>query len=125
MMACRTLSLTQDNIVTVLQAAKKRGLAGRVIWGMTPVVTYPVSALSNKMLSGIPTCTSFVRNISAVAKLVGRGMKDYGIPGYDNCLAPLCENMQAIRIKVKKLWKCCKSWHSGCITCIVFRSWFS
>ena len=97
--ACKTLPQRQDNIVTILQAAKKRSLAGRVIWGATPVVTYSFTALSNKVLSGIAAATRPVRNISAVAKLVGRGLKEGGSPTYDTCLAPMCNNMQAIGIQ--------------------------
>jgi len=99
-MARKTLPQRQDNIVTILQAAKKRSLAGRVIWGATPVVTYSFTALSNKVLSGIATATRPVRNISAVAKLVGRGLKKCRSPAYDTCLAPMRNSMQAFGIQV-------------------------
>ncbi len=95
-MACKT----QFHIADILQATKKQGLAGRLIWGKTPMVTYPITALSKRVLAGIATARSPVRNISAVAKVVGRGVRECVSPVYDRCLAPMRNDRQAISTEV-------------------------
>lgn len=93
-MACKK----HFHIANVLQASKKRGLAGRVIWGKTPMVTHPITALSKRVLAGIFTARSPVRRISAVAKVVGRGVRE--CVRYDRYLTPMPNDRQAISTEV-------------------------
>ncbi len=95
-MACKK----HFHIAKVLQATKKRGLAGRVIWGKTPMVTHPITALSKRVLAGIATAKSPVTNITAVAKVVGRGVRECVTPAYDRYLAPMRNDRQAISTEV-------------------------
>ena len=70
---------------TVLQAAQKRGLAGRLVRGIAPMVTYPATAARVGVVSGVALSTSPVRGTFLVAKWVGKGLLDY---------ASLTENRQ-------------------------------
>lgn len=73
-------------------------MVGRVIWGKTPMVTHPITALSKRVLAGIATARSPVRNISAVAKVVGRGVRECVSPAhmfghlYDQVLLGIAHN---------------------------------
>jgi len=84
--------------------------------GMTPVVTYPATAVSKRVLSGVASITSPVRNISLVANIVGIGMQNYALPAYDACVGPVREKMQAISIKVSCSYQ--RNGSAGCCMCI-------
>ena len=68
-----------------LQAAHTRSLVGRLVRGVTPVVTYPATAARGGVMSGVAAATSPVRSTFLVAKWVGKGLLDY---------ASLTENRQ-------------------------------
>lgn len=55
---------------------------------------------SKRVLARIATARSPVRNISAVAKVVGRGVRECVSPAYDRYLAPMRNNRQAISTEV-------------------------
>ncbi len=68
-----------------LQAARTRSLVGRLVRGVTPMVTYPATAARGGVMSGVALATRPVRSTFLVAKLVGKGLLDY---------ASLTENRQ-------------------------------
>ncbi|KAL0018942.1 hypothetical protein WJX77_000516 [Trebouxia sp. C0004] len=70
------------------QAAQKHSLAGRLVRGLTPMVTYPATALSNRMMSGLHQS----RAILTAAKWVGKGVLDY---------ASLAENRQHFKLNAE------------------------
>ncbi len=62
---------------SVLQAAQNRGLLGRLVRGVTPMVTYPATAVCGGVVSGVALATSPVRGTFLVAKWAGKGLLDY------------------------------------------------
>jgi len=70
---------------SVPQAAHTNSLVGRLVRGITPVVTYPATAVCGGVVSGVALATSPVRGTFLVAKWVGKGLLDY---------ASLTENRQ-------------------------------
>ncbi len=73
----RLLVIKSRVFFTVLQAAHTRSLVGRLVRGVTPMVTYPATAACGGVMSGVALATSPVRSTFLVAKLVGKGLLDY------------------------------------------------
>ncbi|KAL0048856.1 hypothetical protein WJX82_001111 [Trebouxia sp. C0006] len=59
------------------QAAQNRGLLGRLVRGVTPMVTYPATAVCGGVVSGVALATSPLRGTFLVAKWAGKGLLDY------------------------------------------------
>ncbi len=123
--------------IAVVQANTKKTLTSRLVRGIAPVVTYPATAVTNRMLSGVVTITSPIRKtlatnglfliglmmvatpdnirlVTAVAGgVVGKGMQNYAQPAFVN---PVQETLQAFSIKVS----CFHPYNSpaGCCMCI-------